>query len=235
MHVQAHPRAGDARWLVVAFFGVMGGLGGIRHGIGEVRQGSTATSGLMFDSWTQGPIATNMDGEPAFSLVPNTLATGILAIVVSAAVIGWSLFYLRSKHGGLGLVLLSLLMFLVGGGVGPPVVALLAGLFGFGLAAQQPGRVARWSPGARHALARIFPWIFVVAVLNGLLLFVVSVVLVYAIDFDNADVFLGSFFLAIVTVIASAITAAAYDAERTGVASPLPGAAQDNRAYGSGS
>ena len=54
----------SAARIVASVFGMLAGLGGITHGIGEVLQGNVAPSGIWIYSWTQGPIATNMGGEP---------------------------------------------------------------------------------------------------------------------------------------------------------------------------
>jgi len=66
-----------------SLFGVLAGLGGLTHGIGEVMQGNSATDGIWIYSWAQGPIATNMGGEPGTTIVPNFLITGILCLAVS--------------------------------------------------------------------------------------------------------------------------------------------------------
>jgi hypothetical protein len=59
-------------------FGVLAGLGGLTHGVGEVLQGNVKPDGLVIESWTQGPIAAYMGGEPGMTLVPNLRMTGIL-------------------------------------------------------------------------------------------------------------------------------------------------------------
>jgi len=53
------PNIGAAR-IVASIFGVLAGLGGVTHGIGETLQGNMAPNGIMINSWTEGPIATNM-------------------------------------------------------------------------------------------------------------------------------------------------------------------------------
>jgi hypothetical protein len=63
----------SAARVVASVFGILAGLGGITHGIGEVLQGNVAASGFGIKSWTQGPIATNMGGEPGLTIVPNLL------------------------------------------------------------------------------------------------------------------------------------------------------------------
>ncbi len=53
-----------------------------------------------------------MGGDPALTVVPNLLATGILAMIVSLAVIVWAVWFLRGRKAGL--VLLLLLSILTG-------------------------------------------------------------------------------------------------------------------------
>lgn len=84
------PADAPAAKLVAATFGVFAGLGGLVHGVGEILQGNVAPDGLIINSWTQGPIASNMGGEPGMTIVPNLLLTGILAVVISLAVIVWA-------------------------------------------------------------------------------------------------------------------------------------------------
>lgn len=119
------PRAGlmSLRNLA-AICGTSAGIGGFAHGVGEVPQGSDAPEAIVFDSWAEGRIAENLGGEPATTLVPNLLITGILAIGISVALIAWSLFFLERRRAGSVLMLLSLLLLLAGGGFGPPVLGI---------------------------------------------------------------------------------------------------------------
>ncbi|KUK27634.1 MAG: Uncharacterized protein XD60_0050 [Acetothermia bacterium 64_32] len=66
------------------------------------------------------------------TIVPNLLVTGVLTIIVSLAVIVWSVAFVQRKRGGLILILLSTAMLLVGGGFGPPIMGILAGVAGLG-------------------------------------------------------------------------------------------------------
>jgi hypothetical protein len=110
-------------------FGILAGLGGLTHGIGEALQGNVRPGGIIIESWTQGPIATHMGGEPGMTIVPSLLVTGILNILVSVAVVVWSLL-VRNRNGGRILIGLSVAMLLVGGGFGPPIIGILAGVAG---------------------------------------------------------------------------------------------------------
>ena len=55
--------------------------------------------------------------EPAFTLIPNFLITGIAAMLVGLTIIVWSLGFVHRKNGSTILFLLFVLLLLVGGGV----------------------------------------------------------------------------------------------------------------------
>jgi hypothetical protein len=192
-------------------FGILAGLGGLVHGIGEVLQGNVATENLWIYSWTQGPIATNMGGEPGITIMPTLLWAGILTIVVSTALILWSAFAVGRKHGGLLLILLSLLMLLAGGGIGPPVIGILAGVAGLAVSP----RVKPHRP-ASALLSALWPWLYTAAVIVGTFLVVGSFALVYLIDFNHPVLFTNSFFATVVLLILVDITAPAYDRNKAG-------------------
>ena len=112
----------SAARIVASTFGVLAGVGGLTHGIGEMSQGNITPNGMFIDSWTQGPIATRMGGDPAMTIVPNLLVTGVLATIVSLITIVWAAAFVQRKHGGGKLILLFLAMLLLGGGFGPPLL-----------------------------------------------------------------------------------------------------------------
>lgn len=208
------------RW-VASTFGVLAGVGGLTHGVGEVRQGNVAPEAFFFPSWTDGPIASQMGGDPAISVVPNLLVAGVLTLVVSASLIVWAAAFVDRRRGGWVTVGLAVVLLLVGGGIGSPVVAFLAGLAGLGVGSRLPWWRGRLTGGLRSGLARLWPLAFGVATLNGLFLFVLAIPLVYLLGFGNADLFLGSFFLAVVTVTLAALTGVARDLGRAGQGSRL--------------
>lgn len=210
----------SAARIVASTFGVLMGLGGLTHGIGEMLQGNIAPSGMFIDSWTQGPIATNMGGDPAMTIVPNLLITGILTIVVSLATIVWAVAFVQRKHGGAVLFLLSIVMLLVGGGFGSPIIGILAGITGTSINAPLTWWRTHLSDNVRRFLAQLWPWIFGVSLLNGVFLFVGAIILVYSFGWGNADLYLNSFFFAVVSLLLTIITGIAYDlqsAERSSV------------------
>ena len=107
----------------VSAVGVLCGLAGVEHGVGEILQGNVATSGFVIDAWQ--PSSPLFGEEPAVTVVPNFLATGVLAIIVSLMVLVWAVAFVQRKNGGIVLIFLSTMQFFVGGGIAPlfPAVA----------------------------------------------------------------------------------------------------------------
>lgn len=111
-------RGANGTKAVAAALGVCVGVSGLDHGFLEALQGNTATPGLIVQAigpaqrmWINGT-------EEAFTLVPNFLLTGILAIAVGLLTIAWSIRFIDRPNGSLVLLLLGGLLFLVGGGIG---------------------------------------------------------------------------------------------------------------------
>lgn len=203
----------SAARIVASTFGCICGLGGITHGIGEMLQGSVPPGGIVINSWTQGPIATYMGGEPALTIVPNLLVAGLLTIIVSLATIVWSVVFVQRKHGGLVLMLLSIAMLLVGAGFAPPILGILAGVAGIGINAHTWWG-ARLPMNIQHFLAKSWPWVYGISLINGVFLVAGSIILVYFVELNNPNLFVYSFFFAIVSVLLSIMTGAAYDVQK---------------------
>jgi hypothetical protein len=101
--------------LVVVIQGTIGGLAGMTHGIFEITQGNKPTAGLVFDQ-TSG----------AFSILPTYLFSGIAAILVGLALIVWTVGFIHRKNGPVIFLLISMLLFLVGGGIAQVAFFLIA-------------------------------------------------------------------------------------------------------------
>ena len=100
---------------VGVFFGF---FSGVNHGLFELLQGNTPTNSLFINAigetqrfWLEGT-------EPAFTLIPNFMITGIASIIVGLIIAIWSIWFLPSKHGRTVFLGLFILSFLVGGGIG---------------------------------------------------------------------------------------------------------------------
>ena len=210
--------------LTATIFGAFSGIGGITHAVGEILQGDVAPGGFFFNSWAVGPIAENLGGQPGLSVIPNVLISGIVTLFVSIAIIVWATAFVRRKYGGSILILLSVLLLLFGGGVGPPAVGILAGFAG-----RQRGSHFRWwakrlRGGLGRLLARLWPWVFALTVANGILLFLGSLVLACIFDVNRPGLFVNSFFLAIISLLITNLTGIAYELDRRGSAGSRLGA-----------
>lgn len=158
----------NATKIVATTFGVIAALGGVEHGIGEMLQGNLAPASIMIESWPEAAVMRTLGGEPAMTIVPNLLVSGILTILVALAILVWSVAFLPRKHGGLILLLLSVLLLLVGGGFGPPLFGLIAGLVATRINAPFTWWRAHLSTKARYVLSRVWPWSYVLALVAWL-------------------------------------------------------------------
>ena len=104
---------------VVSTLGVLLGVSSINHGVLEILQGNQPIHhhiikalgpGYHWTVWTQG-------SEPAFTVVPSFLTTGILATIAGLLIILCSLRFIHKPHGPMVFLLLSIASFLVGGGL----------------------------------------------------------------------------------------------------------------------
>lgn len=148
----------NATRIMVSTFGAWTGLAGIEHGIGEILQGNKAPEGLMILSWPESTFFSILGGEPAMTIIPNLLVTGILAIVFSLIYIAWATLFVQKKNGGLVMILLSIVMLLVGGGIFPPVFGVLMGIVGTRIDAPLTWWRSHLPAGWRHFLAKLWPW-----------------------------------------------------------------------------
>lgn len=105
---------------IVATIGVMLAIAGLDHGIFEILQGSKPASGLIIQAI--GPEQNLWGTEEAFTIVPNFLLTGILAVLVSLIIIVWSVRFVHTKHGAAVFGLLFIALFLVGGGIAAQIM-----------------------------------------------------------------------------------------------------------------
>lgn len=161
----------SATRLVVSTFGVVVGVAGVEHGIGEMVQGSAPPPGLFIESWPKSAFFAVVGGEPAMTIVPNLLAAGVLTVLASIAFIVWAVFFIRRPYGGPVLMALSLAMLLAGGGLAPPILGVLLGFAATRIDAPLDWWRAHLAPGAIRFLASCFPWVFGLSLLCWLLLF----------------------------------------------------------------
>ena len=103
--------------IIVAAMGIMLGMSGMIHGFFETLQGNAPTNSLIIQAigdkeqmWLYGT-------EEAFTIIPNFLLTGILAMSVSLVIMIWSVGFVHKPYGPTVFILLFILLFLTGGGI----------------------------------------------------------------------------------------------------------------------
>jgi len=173
--------------LVISSIGTIMGLGGLEHGIGEILQGSVAPNGIMIQSWPDSAFFQSLSGEPAMTIIPNLLIAGILTILVSLVFLAWVIGFIHRKNGGLILILLSILMLLVGGGIFPPVLGMILGAAGMRMNALAGKiRTSRTSWSSQF-LMKAFPGFCVACVVCWLALFPGMTLLDYFLGISNVN------------------------------------------------
>jgi hypothetical protein len=159
--------------IVASTLGVLVGLAGIDHGIFEIMQGNVAPDSLMIAAIGPEQRFWEYGLETAFTIIPSFLISGILSILIGTLVVVWSAVYIDRKYGGGILMLLSIILFLVGGGFAPIFMAIIASL----TASRINKPLTFWRkvlPGTvQNFLARIWLGTLIVFVM----VFVVSVVI----------------------------------------------------------
>jgi hypothetical protein len=204
--VEAEPKFPATR-IVVSAFGALAGFMGIEHGIGEILQGPLTPSSVVIESWPNTAGFEILSGEPALTLVPHMVITGALAIIAALAVGVWSVWFIARPHGGLILIGLSTLLLVVGGGFGPPLVAMIAGV-----AAIWMGRNPRRVPGSLlRSLSTVWRWLLGAGLFGYLGLVPGMVVVNRTTGFDNSYVVSGLMLVAFGGLIAALVAARAYD------------------------
>jgi hypothetical protein len=118
---------GSVMIAVASILGIFAGVGGASHGPGEILQGNIAPSRIIIEAW---PELTLLAGEPAMTLIPSFSVSGIVTVITGLAVTIWAATRIQSKNGALVLILLSLMMLFVGGGLIPPALGVVAGIIG---------------------------------------------------------------------------------------------------------
>lgn len=211
-HSQSAPaitggRRPTATRTAVAVFGIVIGLAGMEHGLGAARQGAVRPDGMVIQSWPDAAAVEPLAGEPAMTVVPNLLVTGVLAISVGLAIIVWSIWFAGRRHGGLVLVGLSVLLLLVGGGFGPPLMGIIVGL-----AATRMGSAARRAPSRQsERLGRMWPALVAIAVVSYLALMPGTVLLYALFDVESPALVSAVMAMAFATFALALIAARSHD------------------------
>jgi hypothetical protein len=198
--------------ITATVLGLTAGGAGIEHGIFEMMQGNARPEGLMIASIGPPCIPERSWNacEPAMTIIPSFLMTGILAVLLGFTVLVWSALFVQKRHGGLVLILLCVPLLLFGGGIFPPLIGFIAGALGTRINKPLNPEGSRLSGGLRRFLAALWPW--------SLALFVLWVLGQWVIGHFFNDWLLANSYLIIVMVLGSllltAVTVYAHDLKR---------------------
>jgi hypothetical protein len=148
----------SATRVIASTLGAIVGLAGVEHGFFEVLQGNAAPSDLVIDAI--GPAQKLWPGatEPALTIIPNFFVTGILAMIVGLLVTIWAVAFVQRKYGGAVLLLLSIMLFLVGGGSPPIFLGVVASVVATRINKPLKWWHAHLSVNVRRVLAKLWPW-----------------------------------------------------------------------------
>ena len=149
--------------IVAAWLGIASAAAGLEHGYFEILQGNVPPASLMFASMGPPCVPEKIWNacEPAMSLIPSFLISGILAVVVSLLVLIWSVWFVQREQGGLVLILLCVILLLCGGGFFPPLFGVIGGAAGTQINKPLGGRPAG---GVLRFAAKLWPWPLVIFV-----------------------------------------------------------------------
>jgi hypothetical protein len=180
----------SATRVIASTLGAIVGLAGIEHGFFELLQGNATTNGLVIDAI--GPAQKLWSGatEPAFTLIPNFLASGILAMIVGFLVTIWAVAFVQRRHSALILLFLSILLFLVGGGSPPIFLGIIASAVATRINKPLTWWRAHLSVNVRGFLAKLWPWSIIVFALMfwfSVLIAITGLPLVLFVDSETTD------------------------------------------------
>ncbi len=153
----------SAARVVATAFGIGAGLLGLEHGYFETQQGNVAPSGLVISAIGPPcePASAWHGCEPALTVIPNFLVTGVLAMVAAMVVLIWAAAFVQRRHGGTVLLLLTAVLFLVGGGFFTLSYGVLAGIAGTRIDTPLTWWRAHLPASISQGLARLWPWLLI--------------------------------------------------------------------------
>lgn len=178
----------SAARLTISAFGVLAAIAGFEHGLGEILQGNRPPDGIMILSWPDSPFFQILSGEPAMTVIPDLLTSGVLTVLVSLAFLLFVTTQVHKKLAGWVLLLMSILWLLVGGGFGPPILGLILSAAVFAQRASGQGD-ARKLGSVRRFVGSVWPLVFAAGLIAWLMVFPGLNLLDYTLQVDLSDGF----------------------------------------------
>jgi hypothetical protein len=159
----------NATRVITTTIGVLFGFSGMNHGFFEVLQGNTPTSGFVIHAIGEAQRFWPLGTEEAFTIIPNFLISGVLSMLLGLIIIIWSLRFIHTKHGPTVFLLLFILLFLFGGGIGQVAFFLPAWAF-----ATRMNKPLNWwrkvlPENIRPFLSRLWPVVLIVSSISMLI------------------------------------------------------------------
>ncbi|MFZ5946823.1 MAG: hypothetical protein ACOYT9_00900 [Patescibacteria group bacterium] len=147
----------------VATLGTIFGISGMSHGFFETLQGNEPTHGLFIFAIGEAQKMWPHGNEPAFTIIPNFLLTGIATMIFGLSIVILSLGFVHKKNGPTVFILLFILLLMVGGGVAQilffPFIWLVSTRINQPLTWWRKVLPIKF----QVALARVWPWFLVVS------------------------------------------------------------------------
>jgi len=111
--------------MAVSTIGLLVGTASMIHGIFEVLQGNIMPDSLVTNAIGQHQKIWEYAALHIFTIIPNMLATGIMTIIIGLFFTLWAAIFITKKNGAWLMFILSILLFLVGGGSGPLFIGII--------------------------------------------------------------------------------------------------------------
>ena len=204
----------NATKVTVSTLGAIMGLMGIEHGIGEILQGNVAPAGIVFLAWPDSAFFRIVGGEPAMTIIPNLLVTGVLAVLFSVTFLVWATLFVPRQNVGRVLVLLAIAMLLAGGGIFPPILGIIIGALGTRITAPPTGWRSHLPVGLRHFLGTAWSWTFIACLMAWLLVFPGLIILGYFFGENNPNLTVILTLFSLVSLPLTILTGFAHDSQR---------------------
>ncbi len=158
--------------VLAASLGLFAGFGGLEHGYFEILQGNVRPESIMIASMGTPCVPEEVWHlcEPAMTIIPNFLVTGILSMSLGLVTMIWSAAFVQRPRGGAILTLLSAGLLLFGGGIFPPLIGMVGGVAGTRInkpMKKQPGPVC-------GMLAKMWPWTLIIFIVGLFSQFVIG-------------------------------------------------------------
>jgi hypothetical protein len=151
----------NAARLTAIAFGVYAGFFGFGHGIGEILQGNIITPSIRIYAFASPGLPFPFGQEPAMTIIPNYLFSGILTVIFGILIILWSTKYIKYKYWSIVLLILSIILLLVGGGYAPFTVLIIACISGIKINSKYKWCRKYLPTKFRQILSLLFPWAYI--------------------------------------------------------------------------